>query len=69
MNIDLKKSRAKGNLACSCCTKRISADEFNANGGYCDECRDDRGNSVVEYVKNGGWDKDGRKDEDLLRRT
>jgi hypothetical protein len=56
-------------MACSACTKGISLDEFNANGGYCDECRDDRGNSVVEYVKNGGWDANGRKDEDLRRRT
>ena len=50
---------------CECCQRFISFDEKRLNEGFCDQCRSDKNDSVVQYAKEAAWDKNGRKDEDL----
>ena len=64
-----RASRSIGILKCSMCQIKVSVDEFNANNGYCDECREGKNDdTVLDYVKSGKWDKNGRRDEDLTER-
>jgi len=43
----VSKSRDEGGLMCLYCGEKISVDEFNANGGYCDQCRDGKYDETV----------------------